>query len=939
MKKSISLIFVILFVFVLNTLAQDNVKIPISHSVYDDWKDLADPVISNNGEWISYEINPQLGDGILYLINTGNNKKYAIPRGYGARFSPGNDYVAFLIKPQYDTIREKKLEKQKDEDLPKDTLGILVYNTEEFLKIPRVNSFKIPEEESSWMVYKLEKEIIKDEKKKDEKKNKDIKKKTGDKSKGTGLVIYNPLSFSKIEYENVIEYVISKNGDLVSFVVSENDSVEFSRVFAAETKSESVSTVFEDEGISKKVVVDEMGEKIAFLFSDDTVKNKIFDLFFWDVGSEKARPVVDPDTEGVQEGWCVSENGRIYFSQDGSKLYFGTAPQAEPEAEDTLLEKEKVIIDIWHWQDKLLQPQQKVQLNNERKRSFLAVYHIEDNKMVQLADKKISNVNPILKGDGDIAFGTADKPYQKLISWESPGYRDVYTIDVKTGKKNLIIKKIQSRVSISPAGKYIVYYENSDSIWYVRDLASGKTAAVTKGLDVNFYDEIYDYPSDPNPYGLAGWTKDDEFVLLYDKYDIWKIDPTTKLAAENITSGYGRENKISFRYQRIDREMEFINPEEKILLTAFHEKTKADGFYKLDINSAGAPEKLIVEDCQFRFVQKAKNTDQVIWNKRSFQEYPDLWISDMDFRNPKKMSETNPQQDKYLWGTAELIKWVDFNGNETEGLIYKPENFDPSKKYPMMIYFYRRHSSTLHNHYEPKPGRSVIFPTLYTSNDYIVFMPDITYTDGYPGQSCYDAVISGTMSLINRGYVDKDRIGVQGQSWGGYQIAYLVTQTDIFACAMAGAPVTNMTSAYGGIRWASGMSRMMQYEESQSRIGGTLWEKPLHYIQNSPIFFAEKVNTPLLMRHDDEDGAVPWYQGIEYFVALRRLNKPVWMLNYNGSPHNLTLKRSNRMDFCIRMKQFFDHYLKDDKMPVWMKYGIPAIKKGKTLGYELIEEK
>jgi len=183
-------------------------------------------------------------------------------------------------------------------------------------------------------------------------------------------------------------------------------------------------------------------------------------------------------------------------------------------------------------------------------------------------------------------------------------------------------------------------------------------------------------------------------------------------------------------------------------------------------------------------------------------------------------------------------------------------------------------------------------------------------------------------------FIDRKKIGIQGQSWGGYQTAWLITQTNMFAAAMAGAPVSNMTSAYGGIRWESGLSRMFQYENNQSRIGATLWDKPLQYIENSPLFYVPKIKTPLLIMHNDNDGAVPWYQGIELFTAMRRLNKPVWMLTYNNEEHNLKAESwANRMDLTIRMKQFFDHYLKDEPMPWWMQYGVPAIQKGKELGY------
>jgi dipeptidyl aminopeptidase/acylaminoacyl peptidase len=284
-----------------------------------------------------------------------------------------------------------------------------------------------------------------------------------------------------------------------------------------------------------------------------------------------------------------------------------------------------------------------------------------------------------------------------------------------------------------------------------------------------------------------------------------------------------------------------------------------------------------------------------------------------------------------------LVKWKTFDGREAEGLLYKPENYDQNKKYPMMVYYYRLSSDNLNRYISPKPSRSVINATFYASNGYLVFIPNVRYEIGHPGRSAVNYIVSGTQALIDKGIAHKGLIGTQGQSWGGYQVAYIITQSNIFAAASAGAPVSNMISAYGGIRWKSGMSRMFQYEKTQSRLGATLWENPKLYLENSPIFYLNKVETPLLIRHDDADGAVPWYQGIEMFMGLRRLQKPVWMLNYNGEPHNLKAKTPDNKDLSIRMMQFFDHYLKGKPMPVWMKSGIPAMEKGKTLGYELAE--
>ena len=401
-----------------------------------------------------------------------------------------------------------------------------------------------------------------------------------------------------------------------------------------------------------------------------------------------------------------------------------------------------------------------------------------------------------------------------------------------------------------------------------------------------------------------------------------------------MTQGFGRKNKIELRYTMLDMDKRYIEPKEDFLLRAFNTINKQDGFYTTKLNSKTDPSKLIMDDYSFAFPRKAKNVDKLLWRKQSISTYPDLWVSNLRIEKAQKLSNANPQQKDYNWGTVEMVNWVNMEGNDNQGLLYKPENFDPKKKYPVIIYFYRLHTDNIHRHYFPKPSRSIINPIFYASNEYLVFVPDIHYKDGYPGQGAYNHVVGGAAHISNFDYVDKDNMAIQGQSWGGYQVAYIITQTDMFKCASSGAPVSNMTSAYGGIRWGSGMSRMFQYEQTQSRIGGTLWEKPLRYIENSPIFYVDRINTPVLIRHNDGDGAVPWYQGIEFFVALRRLSKPAWMLNYNGAPHNEKNKSPNTYDLSIRMKQFFDHYLKATPAPKWMIEGIPATKKGKTLGYE-----
>jgi len=333
-----------------------------------------------------------------------------------------------------------------------------------------------------------------------------------------------------------------------------------------------------------------------------------------------------------------------------------------------------------------------------------------------------------------------------------------------------------------------------------------------------------------------------------------------------------------------------------------------------------------MSDLAYGPILKAANANEYMITKSTFVEFPNLWVGS-SLTNLAKISDANPQQKEYAWGSAELVRWVNGDGKELKGILYKPENFDPHKQYPLIAYFYEILSNNLHQYVAPT-GRNVINPTHYVSNGYLVFEPDIIYEDGHPGMSAYKSIVPGVQSLIAKGFVDEKHLGIQGQSWGGYQTAYVITQTHMFAAAMAGAPVVNMTSAYGGIRWGTGISRAGQYESGQSRIGKPLVDAPELYIENSPLFHLKSVTTPLFIMNNDMDDAVPWYQGIEYFVTMRRLGKEVYFIDYNNDVHN-PASRANQKDIAMRMQQFFDNKLKGAPAPDWMVHGIPYVAKGK----------
>ena len=941
MKKKVSVFLFIMFLSFILT-AQ---KVPLNNNSYDEWKSISSSVISDNGNWIGYSINPQQGDGWLYLYNVISGKKDSVARGFNLHFSPGIQYLAYQIAPSYSATRQAKKKKLKEEKMPKNVLEIRLLPDTMVTSISRVKSFAMAEKNSDWMVYLLEKKVIEKNVKKDNADTNAIaevsspKKSKIPEEKGSDLVIFNPLLKKEYRYTDVTEYVVAKDGKSISFLqdIPDTTKVENFRINVFETHQEVLKTVFENKGSAKKLSTDRAGNLVSFIFSADTAKVKIYNLWL-SKNLAAATEIVDISNPSLPAGWSVSENCDITYSDDATRLYFGTAEKPVKEPQDTLLDDEKYKLDIWSWNDDLLQPMQKKQLDQEKKRNYLAVYHTDKRLMFQLADTVIPIVRLSQKGNDAIALGTSDLKYRRSSSWDGRSDEDVYLININTGVKKLAVQKAGTRVFISPASKFLIYWNNEEKAWVSISVEGGVRKNLTSGVKVPLYDELNDIPDDPSPHGLAGWMDDEKHVLVYDRFDIWSLDMNGSEIPVNITNGFGRINNLRFRYLKLDPEEESINRKNLICLSAFNYGTKESGFYNLKPGKPGDPEKLIMDKVSFPGnLLKAKSAEILLWQKGTFTDSPELYCSDRNFENVKRISVTNPQQAKYNWGTAELVEWTSFDHQKLQGILYKPEDFDPSKKYPMIVYFYEKSSDGLFNYMPPAPSASIINRVFAASNGYLVFVPDIPYVTGYPGQSCYNSVMSGTYALLDKyDYIDRNRLGLDGQSWGGYQIAYLVTQTDLFACAYAGAAVSDMISAYGGIRWGTGMSRMFQYEKSQSRIGGTLWDKPLQFIENSPVFWVPKIKTPLLLMHNDADDAVPWYQSIEFITALRRLDKPAWLLSYNDEAHNL-LKRPNKKDISIRKMQFFDHYLKGAAMPFWMKYGISQTEKGRIDGYNLIK--
>jgi dipeptidyl aminopeptidase/acylaminoacyl peptidase len=931
---------------------QATAKRALTHQDYDSWRSIVAQQVSRDGKFVAYAYLPQDGDGEIVVRNTATGVDWRVPRGYRPPVPPPDDpganlaefqaeqarlvrpvftadsrFLLFAIEPTKAEVAKAKKEKRKPEEMPKNGLGIMDLATGTVTRIEKVKMFRVPEDGSGFIVYLLEPVPEAKPAEPNPQNPSPSSPRPGRAKKkeyGSELVLRSTATGNERKFSDVLDFTISKDAKTLIFATSSH-SEESNGVYAVTTAGDGPpTTLLSGKGKYQKLTWDEDNTQLAFISDkeDAAAKQPKFRVYQWNLKDPQATEVVSTSSPGFPKDMVISDRANLNFSLDGSHLFLGSAPPPEPERspDEEIPADEKVLVDLWRWKDDYVQPIQKVRAEQDRNRSYRAVYDLQAKKFVQLADESMENVIP--SNDGRYALGADNRQYRITADYD-PGFSDYYLVNTADGSRKPLAPK-QRGYSLSPNAKYAIYFDGKD--WNSYSIADGSVTNLTKNLKVNFFNEENDTPQTPGSYGLAGWTKDDRDVLLYDRYDVWQIAPDGS-HTKNVTDGVGRKEKTVLRYVRLDPKERSIDPDKSMLLQAENEETRDSGFYRDKVNSDALPQKLLMAAKDFNTPAKAKDADVLIMTASRFDQFPDIWVTNSSFRELKRVSNGDAQRAGYLWGSAELVSFKNADGVPLKGLLLKPENFDPKKKYPMIVYIYEKLSQGLHQFRNPAPGTS-INPTYYVSNGYLVYMPDIVYTIGYPGASALKCVLPGVQAVVDRGYVNEDAIGIQGHSWGGYQIAYMVTQTNRFKAAAPGAVVANMTSAYSGIRWGTGLPRQFQYERSQSRIGGSLWEYPLRFLDNSPIFRVDQVETPLLMIHNDEDDAVPWYQGIEYFLALRRLGKEAYLFSYNGEKHGLR-KRINQKDYTRRLQEFFDHFLKGAPAPEWMEKGIPYLQREK----------
>jgi len=923
---------------------------PLTFEDLMKFRQIQDASISEDGAWIAYALVPDRGDGEVVVQSTTSDTLFRIERGEHPVISADGLWVAAAITPTLEESEKAKAKQGKKgggedgDEKPKKGLSLLDLRDGSEQRVEKVEAFAFSDS-GRWLAFKHYEEEAEPEKVseedpgeaiEEEEKDKDEKKKEPE--LGTTLKLRDLATGEDVTIEHVSEFAFAEQAPILIYSVSAPEG-EGNGVFAIrmDGKGAAESTLHQKEnGLYTHLEWAREATHLAFMAAvlDDEGEPGDAEVWVWR-GKGEAKRMASRDD--APEGWTVPSKNELRWSRDGKRLFFGFKPDDEhqdgndrgdDESDDApfdpydfeaMLDKREV--DVWHWNDPRIIPNQKERWEeHEEHRVYRAVVHIKSGNVVALADLEMPQVLP--SENPGVAFGASDVPYLKEITWNGR-FSDLYVVDLKTGERQQVALRVGGRRShdgsMSPDGRFVIFYKDGD--WHLYDVKKRERKNVTAGLGAPFADEDHDYPMDPPGYGLSEWLDDSSAVFVYDKYDIWRI-ATDGGKPTCLTAGQGRKLDTVFLVIDLDPEEETIAPDSRLLLEAYHDLEKRDSLYSIESTGGDELHRLYATGKHsLGVIAKAEKTDRILFTRERYDEFPNLWTSNVEFEEPKRLTDANPQIADFAWGSAELVEWSSADGVPLQGILIKPGNYEPGKRYPVLVYYYRFFSQRLNLFNEPVVNHRPSFP-LYASNGYAVFLPDIRFEVGQPGFSATKCLVPGIQKLVDMGIADPDAVGLHGHSWSGYQTAFVITQTNIFAAAVAGAPVSNMTSAYSGIRWGTGLARQFLYEKSQSRIGGSLWEKPELYIENSPVFFADRIETPLLIQFGDEDGAVPWYQGIELYLACRRLGKNCIMLQYRGEPHHLK-KYPNKLDYSIKMKEFFDHWLKGEPAPEWMTEGVP----------------
>jgi len=929
------------------------------------WKRLTAPVVSDNGEWFAYRLGPSEGDGevIVRNLKTGAEQRYpigdasaaappptagtpappiAIAAGGNLGFSGDSRWVAFSVFPT-----EKEAKRLKQQRRPIKTKTMLVElasgKKNEFEKTRR---FSFSGDKSTAIAL--------------QRYGPDAAPGAAapvtppaagtpppERPTGSDLLLYELASGNELNFGNVSDFSFDKKGDWLAFIVDATDKAG-NGISVRNMTTGTVQNLDHAAASYRALSWNQKGTGLAAIrgVDDKGFEDKLYTLvafkgFEGNAGISKF--AYDPkEDKSFPAGMTISNTRPPAWRDDLETVTFGihevkpkknqrgaagpATDEANANADASAAprppappEDPKPDLVIWHWKDPRLQSMQQVQENADKNFSYLCAWRPSDHKFLRLADESVRQAT--LTSEQKYGVGIDVREYELESNLDGRRYQDVYTVDPSTGDRHLALKKIRYFEGPSPDGTQLLHY--SDGTFYAYDVATGKSTDLTSKIPTKFWNEEDDHPVVKPPEPMIGWSKDSNNVLLSDGWDIWQV-PVHGGQALNLT-GNGRKDKIRYRRRfRLDpEERAGIDLSHPMYVSAYGEWTKKAGIGIIEPGKTGI-KMLQWGDAAYSQLIKAKQSDTYLYTKETTQEFPNYYLANNLLENGKQITDANPQQKDFAWPKGvKLVDYTSTRGEKLQAALYLPANYEPGKHYPTIVYIYEKLSQGANNY--PTPGFGGFSISNYTSNGYAVLEPDIVYKVNDPGVSAVACVVPAVKAAIATGIVDSAKVAIHGHSWGGYQTAFLVTQTDMFKAAIAGAPLTDMVSMYSLIYWNTGGTNQAIFESSQGRFAGGYWDNQAPYLRNSPVYFAKNVKTPLIILSNDKDGAVDHTQAIEYYNTLRRLGKPVIMLEYKGENHGLR-KPENMKDYTVRMKEFFDHYLMDKPAPQWMVDGIPTLK-------------
>jgi len=912
-QKRLSFILCLFMVFGSLSLAgQDKAEPrPFTIDDYGRWQSIVSTSISENGTWMTFGYKKEKSDDFFYIQSLTSDKKYEIPRGSIPMFSENSRWLIARVNVPWKEA--EKLRKDRKPVLSKAQL--LNLQTGEKMIFDNVSTFSFSKGSSFLAVKKTKSD-------------------PNAKFNGADLILHDLIKGTDLNLGNVDIFSFNKPGTQLAYTVSAADKAG-NGLYLIDLDSGAVQTL--DNGIADyaHLTWNTEGTALAVLKGTQSKefvqKDNILIAF---IGLNSDHPTYieyDPSQDSsFPDGMVISEKsasssrsrggqsarGVLFWSEDNTKIFCGIKEQEKVPEKKKEDENPVADVDIWHWKDEVLQSVQMKRAASDRNFTYRSVYHWKDKKFFQLTDEKMRTIS--ISENAKWGIGRDDKAY--ISDWKE-AQADYYRINISTNERSLIFKGQKRGLGLSPDSKHYLFWKDGH-IWdYVID--TGKTVCLTENAPVSFVNKDYDHPGTKPPYGITGWTKDGLSVILTHKYDLW-IQPFDGTVPTNLTLGVGTKNEIRFRYVRTDSEEKFIDLSKPIILTAFGQWTKKAGFYTL---SKGKLEKNVYEDKSYGRLIKAKKANKYMYTIETPKDFPNYYVCDQSFLNPQRITDANPWQSEYKWGYNKLIEYTNKGGKRLQGVLCIPDDYQEGQKLPMLVDFYEKNSQNL-NRFSRMIYRDTPMFYKYVSNGYLVLLPDVHFNTRTTHSDMLDCVEAAVKKVIEMGYADPKRVGLHGHSFSGQGSALIAGRSKMFAAIVAGAAATDLIADFNQLWKSSGTNQHRYDTYGQGRFGTNPFDDLELYINESAVFHARTMDTPLLLLHGTADGSVEWLQAVEFYNALRFNGKNVILVSYPGQGHHAT-KLENKIDFQIRMEQFYDHYLKGKPAPDWMVNGIPFLKKKK----------